>query len=104
MERLVSHQPSRLLDRLFAASEKKAFRNARHPTQFFARCFAAKEAYFKASGGEWLGEEGFRSIEIVMEEEDRFRVVHPHLTTEGKFFETPDGVGAQVLLWSGQEA
>ena len=95
---LESHSPESVA-RLLSPAEQKSFRATSRKLQFFARSFAAKEAFFKASGGGWMGREaGLRQIEIVMEEASRFRVASD-FRTEGEFFETPDGIAARVVVW-----
>jgi len=101
---LASHSP-KFLRRLFTPSEKIAFGKTSHLVEFFARSFAAKEAYFKARGGTFLGEEDFRGTEVVMEGKTEFCItkagVPNPLRGEGRFFETPEGIGAQVVVWKG---
>ena len=71
----------------------------------FAKLLAAKEAFFKALGGSWMGLEGFQSIEIRLEAHNHFRVqsslsgFRPPMKAEGQFFQDRERVGAQVILW-----
>ena len=83
--------------RLLTPSELKIFKRTAEPLNFFARCFTAKEAYFKAKEGRWMGEEGFRQIEVIVDE-NHFRVVS-EFETEGEYFKTPEGLGARIFLW-----
>ena len=100
MERFLNRHPPEWVERLLSPTEQNFFRVASQKLQFFARSFAAKEAFFKASGGFWLGTEaGFREIEIRMEEGPRFHVACD-FRVEGKFFHTPNGIGARVLVWN----
>ena len=102
---LASHSP-KFLRRLFTPSEQVAFGKTSHPIEFFSRSFAAKEAYFKARRGTFLREEDFRETEVVMEGEKEFSIeragVPDPLRGEGRFFETPEGIGAQVVVWKGK--
>lgn len=97
IKRFLADHPFESLSRLLTSSEQEIFRKVSCPTEFFARLFAAKEAFFKARNGGWMGESVFRQIEVVMEEKRRFRI-RCDVRTEGRFFETPDGIGAQVIL------
>lgn len=99
IERLIREHSLESLKRILAPSEQTAFQNASHPAEFLARCFTAKEAFFKARGGSWMGEENFREMEVVMKGRERFSVHSNGVRTEGRFFKSPDGIGAQVLLW-----
>ena len=94
---LNDHSP--VVERLLSPSEKKSFHTASDPLPLFARFFVAKEAYFKACNGFWLGPEaGFREIEISFEDASRFRVACD-FQAEGEFFKTPNGIGARVVIW-----
>ena len=116
VRRFLANHSFEFLKRLFTPSEQTAFHKTKSPVEFFARSFTAKEAYFKACGGSIMGEQGFRGIEILIEKKNRFQVgvdlcVHPpdqtgrHVgrplqpKTVGKFFSTPDGIGAQIFVW-----
>lgn len=107
IQRFLASHSRKSLRRLFTPSEQIAFGKTSHPVEFFARSFAAKEAYFKASGGIFLREEDFRETEVVMEGEREFCIakagVPDPLRGEGRFFETPEGIGAQVLIWKGRD-
>ena len=99
IERFLAEHSAGSLHRLLAPSEQKAFQDAPQPAAFFARCFAAKEAYFKARGDSWMGgENGFGQIEIVMNGKYEFGIASD-FQAEGKFFESPNGIGARVFLW-----
>lgn len=122
VERFLAQHSFKLLKRLLTPAEQEAFQKARPPLQFFARCFTAKEAYFKARGANGMGEAGFNQIEILMEGSDRFRaeersresrrptkgqpepkkvsrVSMSRTPAFGYFFESPDGIGAQIFIW-----
>ena len=98
IRRFLNQHSFGFLRRLLTSNEQTTFRKTSDPVQFFARSFAAKEAYFKACGGSLMGEWGFREIDVVLRNPDEFSV-SGDLGTEGKFFETPDGIAARVLVW-----
>lgn len=99
IEQFLARHPFESLKRLLAPPEQLVYQSSKSPVHFFARCFAAKEAYFKACGGTGMGEAGLREIETVIEGNDQFRIVAEGVHTEGSFFEIPEGVGARVLAW-----
>lgn len=99
IERFLACHSFEFVKRLLKPSEQAAFLNAHAPARFFARCFVAKEAYFKARAGKWMGEAGFRGIETLMEDEDQFRIISNDSRTEGRFFETSEGITAEVFVW-----
>lgn len=94
---LASHSPEGTA-RLLTPAEQILFQSTPDSLDFFARSFAAKEAYFKACGGTVLGEEGFREIEIVRERDEGFHISNDPRTA-GEFFPIPEGIGAKVLVW-----
>ncbi len=102
---LLDRHPADSLKRLLTPSERKIFKNSSDPVRSFGRFFAAKEAYFKASGASAMGEKGFRGIEVLIDGDREFSAVSPLFDPEGQyeiggeFFETPEGIGAGVLLW-----
>lgn len=99
LERFLDEHSPEFITRLLSPSEKEVFLRAARPLETFARYFAAKEAYFKASGGVWMcGVSGFAEIEIDCNDE-KFSVHKKDAETEGNFFATPDGLGASVLVW-----
>lgn len=97
-ERFLAHHSIEFAGRLLAPSEQATYQTVSRPVEFFARCFAAKEAFFKASEGSWMGESDFRNIEVLMEGKNRFRI-RGGVQTKGQFFEVPDGMGARVVVW-----
>ena len=105
IERFLASHSFKYTKRLLTPSEQKTFRKTQSPAQFLARVFVAKEAYFKARGAKWMGEDGFRKIETLIQDEARFSVTSPPLEsgatfqTEGRFFPSPDGIGAEVIIW-----
>lgn len=102
-ERFLASHSLPLIDRLLAPSEQALLKNAHDPVSLFARLFTAKEAAMKAFGDSWVEEGRFRKIEIVLEDKDRFTVGAPSgkgIEAEGDFFETPNGIGARLVLWS----
>ncbi len=101
VKRFLSQHSFDFLKRLLTSSEQKSFKKSRSPLQFFTRCFTAKEAYFKACGGSAMGEAGFNQIETSLKRNNRFLASSAHLKVkgEGSFFKSPDGIGAQILIW-----
>ena len=103
IERFLAEHSFEDLKRVLTPSEQAEFQKAPSRTQFFARSFTAKEAYFKALEGRGMGTETFREMETRIESEDRFRISKPDsdetLPGEGSFFPTPDGLGARVFIW-----
>ena len=98
MKRFIKEHSFSYLKRLLTPSEQNQFLKNSNPLPFFARCFAAKEAYFKALGGAWMGEAGFREIEVSLKGKKRFRI-GGKFRSDGIFFQTQNGVGARVLVW-----
>lgn len=99
-QRFLTSHSFPFIDRLLAPSEQSLLKNARDPVSLFARFFTAKEAAIKAFGDSWADVDRFRQIEIVLEDQNRFTVGAPFCEAEGNFFETPNGIGAQMILWS----
>ncbi len=98
MKRFIKEHSFSHLKRLLTPAEQDQFLKDPDPLPFFARCFAAKEAYFKALGGSWMGEAGFREIEVNWQGKERFRI-GGKFRSEGIFFQTQEGLGARVLVW-----
>ena len=98
LERFLTQHSSQFIKRLLSSFEQKIFLQSKNPLQFFARCFAAKEAYFKARGGIWMDELGFRGIEMIEEKNNRFKI-RTDSGAEGNFFPVPGGLGARVIVW-----
>ena len=90
--------------RLFSKSEIIALRGKRITPQVFAKFFSAKEAFFKASGGSWMGIEGFSNIEVKWLPRDRFKVQsfagkEIQGKAEGNFLRGRGWVGARLVFW-----
>ncbi len=100
-KRFLQEHPFSSVQRLLTPLEQNQFKKTPSPLNFFARSLAAKEAYFKALGGAWMGEAGFRAIEVKMEE-DRFQVPGRY-ATEGTFSETEKGVIARIVVTRRQD-
>lgn len=98
LERFLTQHSFQFIKRLLRPSEQKVFLQSENPLPFFARCFAAKEAYFKARGGTGMGETGFREIEMIEEKNNRFNIAADK-EAMGEFFLIPGGLGAQVMVW-----
>lgn len=107
IERFLANHTQEFLNRLFTPTEQISFQQSSQPVEFFARSFAAKEAYFKARGGIALREADFRETEVLMGEGTRFQVRNSGasslLRAEGRFFASPDGVGAKMMVWRERE-
>ena len=102
IERFLAEHSFESLKRILAPSEQQVFQQSAHPAQSLARFFTAKEAAFKAEGGFWMDESDFRRIEILIKNDWEF-TAHLHesevfddIKLEGRFFETPNGLGARV--------
>lgn len=103
LQKFLDTHSSEFVTRLLSPSEKKFFLQNPRPLQTFARYFAAKEAYFKAAGGIWMGgASSFSEIQVDCNEE-KFSVREEGVETYGNFFSTPDGLGASVLVWKKRE-
>ena len=87
--------------RLLAPAEKKRWHAKKPNARDFAKMFAAKEAFFKALGGAWMGLEGFRRMEVSYSRQGRFKVqsLPSGKLGEGRFFRAPNAVGAEVICW-----
>lgn len=112
---LREHRAKALL-RLLTKSEKKQMGRKRLTPLLFSKYFTAKEAFFKATGGSWMGLEGFRSIDVKFLREGQFQVeslssrgrklkvpgslqqTKPS-TFSGAFFRSQAFIGAQVIWW-----
>ena len=101
IRRFLESHAFEFLKRLLTPAEQSAFRKSRSALQFFARVFAAKEAYFKAAGDPGMDEARFREIETRPGPGNHFVVGETKKNRWGKgiFFETADGLGARVLIW-----
>ncbi len=90
--------------RLFSKAEISALRGKRLTPDLFAKFFSAKEAFFKANGGAWMGLEGFSDIEVRCMAGGRFKV-HSFAgkeikgKAEGNFFRGRGWVGARLVFW-----
>ncbi len=104
---LKAHSPE-AFDRILTPDERKSFQESFDPVQRLARLLAAKEASFKAGSGSWMGDEGFRQIEITFKDPNRFQASNSSqsefgIETEGNFFEAPEGIGALAFAKRGQD-
>jgi phosphopantetheinyl transferase (holo-ACP synthase) len=93
-------------ERLLSSREKKRFKGRCLTPFLFSKLFAAKEAYFKAVGGTWMGLEGFSAIDVQMTGGKYFRAESSGLLgkktgrAEGIFFRFKELIGAQVVIWN----
>ncbi len=104
MKQFLSSHGRRAYARLLHPSEKSRYFSSSHSAVKLAQFFAAKEAYFKASGASWLGVDGFKDIEVRAFPKGRFEVKSSRFTRvdcqgAGSFFRQGRWVGAQVILW-----
>ena len=104
MRRFLKSNRHSALERLCTVAEKKQLRRKRFSAFEFSKLFAAKEAFFKATGGSWMGLEGFRALEVKPLWGGRFQVRRKEKRksmppAEGHFFRDKEWVGAQVILW-----
>jgi len=60
--------------RLLTKSERALWQRKKYAVEWFAKFFAAKEAFFKTGNNAWMGVEGFRAIEIVPMRNNDFTV------------------------------
>ena len=96
----------RAVRKILTAREARRFPGKKLTVEQFSRLFAAKEAYFKACGGTWLGLEGFASIHVEPVSDKHFRAASARIRpaeggkAEGVFFSGPGLVGAEVVIWS----
>lgn len=100
IERFLNEHFSTDLSRLLSPLEFHSLQKGPDRNQLFARYFTAKEAYFKACSGVWMEREEFRKIEVQLEANGEFRIAGDP-GARGRFFETPDGLGAEVIVWKG---
>lgn len=103
-KRFLTAHSSKQIQKIFTESERKKMGRELFSPPHFAKLFAAKEAFFKAAGGSWMGLPGFSRIQIQPFAKHRFKAVSPRYqpketTAEGCFFESPEWVGAQVILY-----
>ena len=107
LERFLSDHTPEFLKRLLSPSEQRAFQRSRFSLRYFGRCFAAKEAYFKAAELGGMGEEVFREFEARILGRGRFHIAAVKKSgftippAEGRFFESPEGIGAALVLYPG---
>ena len=90
--------------RLFSKSEIAALRGKRLTPLVFAKFFSAKEAFFKATGGSWMGMEGFSNIEVKCLSSGRFKVrsfegKEIQGRAEGNFLRGRGWIGARLVFW-----
>ncbi len=99
------HSPS-FLERILTPSEKKKWRQSGRSSLQFSKFFVAKEAFFKALGGIWMGLEGFSGFDVKGVAGDRFQVesrdveIKKGSRHEGVFLKNEQGVGAHVIVWA----
>lgn len=103
--RLIGRSPTKISNRLLSQAEQKVWRKRRFTPVLLARYLTAKEAFFKAIGGPWLGPDGFRNFEVHYLARGKFFVKsllgnsYDICAMDGCFFQNDQWVGAQVILW-----
>lgn len=86
----VCQENPRFLARMFSQGEREwSFRNQKHPYQHLAACFAAREAFFKATNLRFRTEE----VEVCHHESGM-----PYLKFHGSLQEKMERLGWQVHL------
>jgi phosphopantetheine--protein transferase-like protein len=101
----LSKHKDRVVEKMLSQKEKKKYRLKKLTSLEFSRLFSAKEAYFKACGGTWMGVEGFSAIDIEVLSENVFKATSKTIRppeggrAEGIFFRTKQLMGAEVLIW-----
>ena len=102
--------------RLLSPLEKKRWKSKSPSALSFAKLFAAKEAFFKALDGVWMGLEGFARLEVSCFPKGRFKVQSlPSVSNnpggfpagkwgKGRFFKVPGGMAAEVICWKNSDA
>jgi len=103
---------NRILERLLTVQEKERYlaSGRKMSPLLFTKLFAAKEAYFKACGGDWMGIEGFGKIDIAVTRSDAFTadsdIIQPPVpgVSAGAFITHPQYVIAEVVIWQAEGA
>ncbi len=102
VKRLLRPPSQKKLLRLFTPLERKKL-SGKKSVQWAGRFLAAKEAFFKASGLNWMSPDTFKDIEVRCSQGSRFQVKSlarlEHPAGDGCFFERDGFVGAQVVVW-----
>ena len=100
IKKFLIENKGKIKSQLFNKSEKLSLKVS---PRNIAKIFAAKEAFFKASGKAWMGTEEFREMKIDWHRREEFKIRWEDkskvLEGEGSFFEEYDFIGAQVLIW-----
>ncbi|MCI0749372.1 MAG: holo-ACP synthase [Nevskiales bacterium] len=74
IEKIHRRHGERLVQRLLHGRERAAFKTARRPAQFLAKCFAVKEAFVKALGTGFRGV-AHREIGVIRNKQGRPELV-----------------------------
>lgn len=89
-------------ERVLTIGERKKWKKTSLSPIFFAKMFAAKEAFFKARGMAWMGTDGFLSMEVKDLPGKKFRIrslEDGKPEGDGTYFRRAGWLGAQVILW-----
>lgn len=104
LRRFLADHPFEFLKRLLSPSEQRSFQKSRSPLRYFGSSFTAKEAYFKAAELAGMDEEVLCQFEARILGRKRFRIATVKNSpfkippAEGRFFESPEGIGAALML------
>lgn len=100
---LVKKRESFICKRMLTDKEVSVWRKSRFSAKHLTKLLTAKEAYFKALGGSWMGPDGFKSFQVTILDDVHFKVEHrgakSPLKGAGTFFCLGPRVGAQYLVW-----
>ena len=102
---LIASHPKRFYQTLLSPAEKKRYSFSKWTPVLASKLFAAKEAFFKATGASWLGVQGFADIEVFALPNSQFKVKshrfgRSNYQAVGTFFKAKSLVGAQVILFA----
>lgn len=101
---LISGRSSFQYRNLLTSSEQKLLKGSpRRRMSILAKIISAKEAFFKASGFNWMGTHGWREFQVRLLGHGSFSIQTAQqdaaLRTVGSFFENSGRVGAMVTIW-----
>ena len=106
IQRLLKDHSQSFCQRILTPDEKRKWRKTNFSPLQFSKFFVAKEAFFKAVGGIWMGLEGFRAFDVSWDTGAKFQVLSRNgkfkkgWLHEGVFLRNERGVGAHVIVWA----
>ncbi len=106
IRRLLKDHSRTFCQRILTPHEKRMWRKANFSPLQYSKFFVAKEAFFKAVGGIWMGLEGFSGLGVRGIGGDKFQVesrdveIKQGSRHEGVFLKNEQGVGAHVIVWA----